>query len=74
MPIETLGHGMTDHDYVEYMLDVKDGQIIGCEVHGEGRQIEPLTEPVLFVPVGEIMYPRWFKRIQHRVKMALGRL
>ena len=74
MSIETLGHGMTDRDYVEYLLDVKDGQIVGCEFSGEGRQVEPLTEPKLFVPVGSVVYLRWLERIERRVKMAFRNL
>lgn len=74
MAIETIGQGMTDRDYVEYMLDIKDGQVVGCEFHGEGRQVEPLTEPVVFVPAGEISYPHWFARVQRRIKLALSRL
>jgi hypothetical protein len=35
-----------DHEYVEYLLEFKGGQIVSCEYFGEGRQVEPLTEPV----------------------------
>jgi hypothetical protein len=38
-----------DDEYVEYLLDVKDGQIVSCEYYGEGRQVEPLTGPVFLM-------------------------
>lgn len=74
MATETLGRGMTDRDYVEYMLDVKDGQVIGCEYHGEGQQVEPLTESVVYVPVPDITYPRGFRLVERRIKSALRKL
>jgi hypothetical protein len=39
-----------EHEYVEFLLDVKDGQIVSCEYFGEGRQVEPLTAPLLLRP------------------------
>jgi hypothetical protein len=63
-----------DHEYVDLMLDVKDGQIVSCEFYGEGRQVEPLTGPVLFKPLGGDEFPRGWKRIEHQIKRALRRL
>lgn len=60
-----------DRDYVEYVLDVKDGKIVGCEFAGEGQQVEPLTEPKVFLPVGSVVYPHWFQRIERVIKMRL---
>jgi hypothetical protein len=62
------------HEYVELMLDIEDGQVIGCEFYGEGRQAEPLTEPAFFMPVAGVVWPRGMARIARRVKLALGRL
>lgn len=61
-------------EYVDLMLDIKDGQVVGCEFYGEGRQAEPLTEPQLFMPVASVAWPRGMERIARRVKLALGRL
>lgn len=60
-----------EHEYVDLMLDIKDGQIVGCEFHGEGRQAEPLTEPTLFRPLGADIFPRGLGRIERRIKRAL---
>lgn len=67
----TMTERETEHEYVEYMLDVKDGQIVGCKFFGEGRQVEPLTEPVLFKPLDGNPLPREWQRIERRIKLAI---
>ena len=64
----------TEHEYVEYMLDVKDGQVVGCEFFGEGRQVEPLTEPMLLKLLEGDSFPRGWRRIERRIKLAFGKL
>jgi hypothetical protein len=39
-----------DHEYVEFLLEIRDGQIVSCEYFGSGRQVEPLTGPVWLRP------------------------
>jgi hypothetical protein len=59
-----------EYEYVDLMLDVKDGQIVGCELYGEGRQVEPLVEPILFKPLEGDAFPRGWKRIERAIKRA----
>lgn len=68
-----MGEREAEHEYVELMLDVKDGEIVGCEFFGEGRQVAPITEPVLLRPLQGDAFPRGWERIGRRVKRALAR-
>lgn len=72
----TLIEAGTDdqREYVEYMLEVKDGQVVGCELYGEGRQSEPLTDPAFFMPVSGVVWPRGMERVARRVGLVLRRL
>jgi hypothetical protein len=47
------GQAEDNHEYVEFLLDVKDGKIVSCEYFGEGRQVEPLTGPLLLRPYAQ---------------------
>lgn len=58
------------HEYVDLMLEIKDGQVVGCEYYGEGRQAEPLTEPIFFTP-GTDTWTRGLERVARRIKLAL---
>lgn len=60
-----------EHEYVDLMLDVKGGQIVSCEFFGEGRQVDPLTEPILFKPLEDGQFPRGWRRIERAIKRAL---
>lgn len=40
-----------EHEYVDLMLTVEKGQIVSCEFHGEGRQIEPVADVAVFLPI-----------------------
>lgn len=55
-----------EHEYIELMLDVKNGEIVSCEFFGEGRQVEPLTEPVILKPLD--CDGRGWKRIERRIR------
>jgi hypothetical protein len=63
-----------DCEYVEYQFDVENGQIGACRFFGEGRQVEPLTEPVAYLPVAGMAWPPGLERIARRVTMALSKL
>lgn len=65
------------HEYVDLMLEFKDGKIVGCEFYGEGRQAEPITGLQFFKPIGSVEtaeWPRHIERIARRLKLAFGRL
>jgi len=64
---------MSEHEYVEYLLDVKDGKIVSAEYAGEGRQVEPLTKPIFLQPVDSIVWPRGLKRLERIMQRALRR-
>lgn len=63
-----------EHDYVEYELDVENGQVTGCRFFGEGKQVDPLDGVKVYVPAGEVAYPSFFERIERRLKHALRNL
>lgn len=63
-----------EHEYVDLMLDIKDGKTVGCDFHGEGRQALPLTEPVLFKPLEGEFFPRSLGRIERQIKWALRKM
>ena len=73
-PSPTVQDDAAEHEYVDLMLDVKDGQIVSCEFYGEGRQVKPLTEPVLFRLLDGEQFPRGWKRLERRIKNAFRRL
>ena len=60
-----------EHDYVEYEIDVDHGVVTGCRFFGEGKQVEPLDGVKVYVPAGGIVWPRFFERIERRLKRAL---
>lgn len=62
------------HEYVDLMLDVKDGRVVSSEFFGEGKQVEPLTEPLLLKPLDSTHWPRGWRRIERQIKSALRRL
>jgi len=66
--------GNDPREYVDLMIEFKDGKVVGCEFYGEGRQAEPLTEPQFFMPIAGVVWPRGLDRIARRIKLALGRL
>lgn len=63
-----------EFEYIELILEAKDGKIVSCEFYGEGRQVEPLTEPVLFKRLDGETRPRHFAAVERRVKRAFRRL
>lgn len=62
-----------EHEYVDLMLDIKDGKVVSCEFYGEGRQVEPLTEPMLFKPLGGESWPRHLELVGRRLIQNLKR-
>ena len=63
---------MDEHEYVEYVLELKDGQVVSAEFAGEGRQVEPLTKPILLMPVGNLPWPRWLESLERRIQRKLS--
>jgi hypothetical protein len=67
-----------EHDYVEYLLDVKDGQVVACEFFGEGRQVEPLTGVVVLMPINSnpanADWLHGFKVVARRIETAFRKL
>jgi hypothetical protein len=66
--------GDSEHEYVEYQIDVENGEVVACRFFGEGRQVDPLTEPVAYMPVAGALRPPGIERIARRITLALGRL
>lgn len=63
-----------EHEYVEYQFDIENGEVVACKFFGEGRQVEPLTEPIASIPVAGMPWPPGLERIARRVTRALGKL
>lgn len=67
----------SEHDFVEYELEFKDGVIVGCNYFGEGGQVEPLDGLKVYVPTGQPVDHRsfrWIEHVERRLKIALSRL
>lgn len=63
------------HEYVELQLTAEDGRIVACEFFGEGRQVEPLTEPVVYIPATDAPREmRGFENLRRRVVRALSKV
>ena len=60
------------HEYVEYQLDVENGQIVGCRFFGEGKQTDPLPDLKVYKWSGSIP-DRWLQRLEKRLKLIFGR-
>ena len=58
------------HEYVDLLLEVKDGEVVGCEHFGEGTQNEPIAEPVIYVPATGVQ-ALGISRLERRIKRAL---
>jgi hypothetical protein len=63
-----------EYEYVEYQIDVENGQVVACKLFGEGRQAEPLTKPVAYMPVAGMPWPRGLEHIARRVTLAFAKL
>lgn len=63
-----------DCEYVEYQFDVENGQVVACRLFGEGRQAEPLTGPVAYLPVAGMPWPRGIERIARRLTLAFSKM
>lgn len=63
-----------EHEYVELLLDVKDGEVVSCEYFGEGRQAVPLTKPILLKQVEGDVWPRGYARLERLIQRAFRKL
>jgi len=63
-----------DNEYVEYTLTLQDGVVVACEYAGEGRQAEPLTQPVVLLHTSDVPWPRGFQQLEKRIQRSLERL
>lgn len=66
----------SEHDFIEYELDFKDGEIVACRYFGEGKQADPLDGLKVYVPTGQPMDHRlfrWVERFERRLKLTFGR-
>lgn len=72
MPEQVAAHD--EHEYVEYQIDVENGQIVACTLFGEGRQVEPLTKPVAYMPVAGAPWPPGLERVARQLTLALTKL
>jgi hypothetical protein len=63
-----------EHEYVEYQIDIEAGEVVGCRLFGEGRQSEPLTKPVVYMPITGVPWPPGLERIARRVERAFSKL
>ena len=71
----TIGIKNADpHEYVDLMIEVKNGQVVGCEFYGEGRAAEPVTEPLFFRPGASDVWTRGLEHVARRMKLALAAL
>ena len=63
-----------EHEFVELLLTVENGEVVACEHFSEGKQVEPLTEPMIMKVMGGSADPSVFGVVELKIRRALRKV